>query len=292
MATAAVRMDNSWAVRRSEHQLVTSQVAEEWLKRNTSNRSFRPNLAAKYAAAIDRGEWLENGDAIRFASDGTLLDGQHRLAAIVRSGKSLWMRVEFGLGREAFATIDRGTPRTMGDILGQMGAHDANRVAASLSWILRYRHWLTSGSVKGGLFTPSPTQVMEFYEAEAWDIAASVAATRSTARLIRSSLPVAAHWLCARESREHADLFFDQVGNGIGLEKGHPALALRERIIANTLAKAKVSNAEVLVMMIRAWNAFVTNRPVLSLKGFVGEGGAPEVMGPPWKVGPASESNP
>jgi len=98
---------------------VTPAKAREWLERNnTRNRNLRPHKVALYADQMTRGQWLMAGDPIRFDSDGTLLDGQHRLAAVVESGKAQYFIIVMGLDPRTFGVMDIGMARTPGDSLG------------------------------------------------------------------------------------------------------------------------------------------------------------------------------
>lgn len=58
--------------------LVTPELAAEWLNHNTRNREKRPKRIAAYARDMAAGRWRRSGEAIKFAPDGTLLDGQNR----------------------------------------------------------------------------------------------------------------------------------------------------------------------------------------------------------------------
>ena len=76
---------------RAEFVLVTPAMAAEWLKKNTDeNRAVRPRVQEKYTAAMRRHQWQEcNGETIKFDRDGTMIDGQHRLRALMEAGQSL-----------------------------------------------------------------------------------------------------------------------------------------------------------------------------------------------------------
>src|SRR5687768_3937102 len=69
-------------------ELVTPDRAKQMLLNvRDKNRSLKENSVQIYAEAMRRGDWQFNGDPIRFGADGKLFDGQHRLTAIIRSGK-------------------------------------------------------------------------------------------------------------------------------------------------------------------------------------------------------------
>lgn len=103
-----------------EFQTITPEQASDLLtNHNPSNRRLDTRHALFLAQEMERGTFRpDNGDSIRIDTDGNILDGQHRLAAIVRAGKPVTMLVAKGVDRETFATIDTGKRRTVQDIVG------------------------------------------------------------------------------------------------------------------------------------------------------------------------------
>lgn len=75
-------------------ELITPKLADEYLARNTNNyRKINHANVKKYAEDMKEGKWEENAEPISFSPSGVLLNGQHRLAAIVKSGVSVNMVV-------------------------------------------------------------------------------------------------------------------------------------------------------------------------------------------------------
>lgn len=70
----------------AKFELVTPKMAAEWLKLNTANRKLRRWWASAIASAIKRGEYVCTHQGVAFSASGVLLDGQHRLVAIVVQG--------------------------------------------------------------------------------------------------------------------------------------------------------------------------------------------------------------
>lgn len=97
---------------------VTPELAAEWLKRNTDNRALRKWHVDSLAAAILRNEWVLTHQGVAFSTDGRLLDGQHRLAAIVKAGQPVQIAVARNVVDLAFKTIDQGIKRTLSDVFG------------------------------------------------------------------------------------------------------------------------------------------------------------------------------
>lgn len=67
---------------------ITPKMAEDFLSRNPKNRRLNPNRVKQYADDMLSGRWYENGESIVITESGELRDGQHRLEAIVKSGKA------------------------------------------------------------------------------------------------------------------------------------------------------------------------------------------------------------
>ena len=97
---------------------VTPQQAEAWLKGNTLNRDLRAAAVKKYARAMAAGQWELTPDGISFSPSGRILQGQHRLHAIVKSGCTVMMRVTYNVPESAYAKLDTGVIRNLQDRTG------------------------------------------------------------------------------------------------------------------------------------------------------------------------------
>lgn len=97
---------------------ITPDLAAEFLKRNTGNRAIRKTAVNQYADDLRRGNWKLTHQGVAISPNGRLLDGQHRLSAIVQSGISAQMVVALDVDDDSYAVIDRGKPRRLTDALG------------------------------------------------------------------------------------------------------------------------------------------------------------------------------
>jgi hydrogenase maturation factor len=90
---------------------VTPVQAKAWLKLNTLNRPVRSSYVAYLADAMKRGEWVVNHQPLAI-NGSRLIDGQHRLMAVVESGLSaVKMAVVTDADTATFDTIDIGVKR-------------------------------------------------------------------------------------------------------------------------------------------------------------------------------------
>lgn len=111
---------------------VTPQMASTLLENNKRNRTLKRQHVAFLCEEIRNGRWKFNGDAIRVATDGSLIDGQHRLEAVVQTGIPIETLMVSGLDPDVFDTIDGGARRSNGDTLSVAGEKSGRNLAAAL----------------------------------------------------------------------------------------------------------------------------------------------------------------
>lgn len=121
--------------------MLTPERATELLEHNQLNRPVKDQHVKRIAAQIVGGKWRFNGDTIKISDDGGILDGQHRLWAIIEAKVAVETIIIRGIAREAFATIDTvRAPRSGGDTLSLLGvSRHRNIVSGALCWYLRHR---------------------------------------------------------------------------------------------------------------------------------------------------------
>ncbi len=103
-------------------ETVTPAQAAHWLKyNNNTNRPYSKSHMYRFSLAMTRGAWKTTQEAISFDWDNNLANGQHRLAAMVHSGKTLSLIICRGANPANFPFIDRVKPRGAADALALMG---------------------------------------------------------------------------------------------------------------------------------------------------------------------------
>jgi hypothetical protein len=118
--------------------LITPEMATKWLEGNTHNRSIRDSKVDQYARDMLSGKWRLTHQGIAFGGDGTLLDGQHRLWAIVNSNRPTRMMVARGVPDDAQRVIDDNLPRTVVDALKFSRGQEATPMHVAIAkWLLK-----------------------------------------------------------------------------------------------------------------------------------------------------------
>jgi hypothetical protein len=124
---------------RSQWIDITPALAEKWLNNNFRNRPLREDTVKAYARDMINGVWVPTHQGIAFNDRDELIDGQHRLRAIVLSGCTVRMMVTFGLpsqidGKEmtTMDAVDRGATRSVADQLTIQHGFKNGSITASI----------------------------------------------------------------------------------------------------------------------------------------------------------------
>lgn len=233
---------------------VSPALADKWLAQNTHNRNLREKAVMAYARDMEAGNWAENGEAIKFAKDGTLLDGQHRLQAIALSGVTVTMLVVTGLDNRSQETMDDGRKRTLADALHLRGETNAVVLGALLRRALM---WNMGQYRNTGAHTPTNTECLTFLaDHPECRHSATVAVALRKPVALPASIVGLTHWVFTRIDAEDAAFFFERLGTGANLSQYHPILSLRKKAREVSEGPGRVPEDMLLAFVIKAWNAY------------------------------------
>lgn len=117
-------------------ETVTPTLAFKYLETNHDNRPLRQWRIDANVAIIKSGRWRVTHQGIAFHADGRLVDGQHRLWAVVLADQTVQMVVARGLSDEDVAAIDNGFARTYMDHAHYQGWQAETITAGMLRWMV------------------------------------------------------------------------------------------------------------------------------------------------------------
>lgn len=253
---------------------MTPADAAKLLEHNSSNRKLSAARVAGLAAIIARSEWVLDGNPVKVATDGSLIDGQHRLSAIVEAGQAVPVILITGLPSDTRLTVDAGKPRTFGDYLRIHKVPNELTVAAAVR-----AHW----AYENGLFqwdkdwfsrpTPSHRQLWEHYLKREDEFHEAVSRAATVARIVRvARAPLAAAWLifsdveCERcgPAADDADEFYNQlamrsVGDFQNVTMFIKLMNRKERTEVE-VGRTLYSQTVQLALLIKTWNAYREGR--------------------------------
>ena len=116
---------------------ITPELAEQILEKNLINRRISPKRLSVLTQEMLAGTFKTNGESIIISQSGNLLDGQHRLAAIVQSEKPQEIILVQGVDDTTTHTIDTGRSRSSSDTLNMRGVKSAGTVSASATQLYK-----------------------------------------------------------------------------------------------------------------------------------------------------------
>jgi hypothetical protein len=240
---------------------LTPTAAENMLRRNNRNRSLRPDYVRQLAGAMERGEWVVNGEPIQLAEDGTVLNGQHRLSAVVESRTTVPMLVVRGLPTGSQKTMDVGARRTLSDVLSLHGERYTTSLGAALTLLYRYR---AGTRLDNGRVTPTVPQALALLREEP-GIKDCVVEARRVWGITRMRISVGALLLYLFEEADpgQGEAFFQVLCNPTGEGEGSPVLKLRAHLDrVSSERNYKFSTRTLSAMTIKAFNAWREGRPI------------------------------
>lgn len=254
---------------RIKRRRVTPQQAKDWLKEsNHDNRPMNGRTVSRYAEDMVAGVWDDTGDTIKFSGNGRLVDGQHRLAAVIQSGRSIEFWVAEGLGSNIFDKIDHGRPRRLQDCLA------INQVpnAATVSGALKKLYELKEGEEARRQFWTNH-RGLEYLEVHPKIVSCVSQVMAWGGRwLVTDSIASALLYLFREKDTKVGTAFMEKVLTQEGLEKNTMEMRLYRilRRAANS-GDARLTKHAFYQYFIKSWNkaqgknvkiAFIKGQPV------------------------------
>lgn len=233
--------------------------AEKMLSANTANRAISGANVTVIASEMIAGRFKETGDTIKISDEGILLDGQHRLAAIVKSNTVHNILVVSELPQNVFDVLDIGKKRNSKDVLSISGVKNSGQVSRIIKIILTYEQGVVNAG--GGHYNQfkTPSIVLNRYNSnpdyfDKLALDASKYYNRSSC-LSTQEYGLLLHIL-GKISRDNTDEFFDKLSTGVALNQNDPIYVLRERLLKYKTSKLRVSLSLKVGLVFKSWNAY------------------------------------
>lgn len=248
---------------------VDPTIASRWLERNDRNRVIQDQTVARYARDMDACNWVFTGEAVKFADDGRLLDGQQRLTAIVATGCTILMLVVRGLDSDAQKVMDTGRKRTAGDALHMDGHANYNALAAAARLVVAYHKGAIKTSNSQFLGETSNSEILSLTDSDplvSW--AVQVARHHSTMRAKRAGLALAA-WVAGSVDADSATSvarFINETAQMQTTGKGDPRHTLLTRFAIAKEKTHRLTSVEEACLTLRSWDAYRRGERLFQLK--------------------------
>lgn len=242
----------------SKIETITPDKAKGFLLNNKSNRPVSERNLRLLTNEMKRNNFHLTGESIKVAENGMLLDGQHRLLAIVATGKNIDMLVTRGLSNDAFKYIDTGKIRNAADVLGIEGIKNSAAIAAMSQFIIRFERGVFSDSVK-----ITNADVSNFVGKHHKSLVESFGYGHNKEnKLIPATTLASFHFIFKKINEGQSDDFCWKVAKGENLTKESPIYLLRQKMLQDIRSSKKMKRIEKIALIVKAWNAYRKKTPM------------------------------
>lgn len=258
---------------------VTPAMAKNWLEhRNLQRqRTYSHHKANQWATEMRAGRWKTSHQGIAFDWDGFLLDGQHRLGAIVLVGFPVDLDIRVGCDPDTFDVLDTGHKRTA----SQMVHHPQAKLMTSAARYLGVIDGTLNGNiVSGGIYCKSSSAAELLQVIANWPelgtFAASAQHVRGKAQILASPHLAVLAQASRTQYADQIPIWLDGLAYGENLTGLDPRLHLRNRFAKERRA---LTNAQGLSygLIVTAWNSYASGQQMGVLR-VRGEDALPEVI--------------
>lgn len=251
---------------------ITPQMAAKWLDTVPPNqRKLRERRVKTYADDMVNGNWRITHQGIAFDVDGNLIDGQHRLNAIVAAGVAVPMYVASGLPRASIANVDLGFPRTTVDVLNVEGhGYGLRSMHVAVAKFLIRTHGIASGASA----TCSPFEIEKYVRKHLDALTFAIQCFDGKAKKKGiTSAPVVAAIAAARstlgqQAEPNLRAFADVLWSGVcvDLERDAVTLRLRDVLLSHGIRSGNApQRSEIYGKTQRAIQAFMAGQNVTKI---------------------------
>lgn len=244
---------------------ITPKLASRWLDANLGNRNIRQRTVTAYARDMASGRWQLSGEGVKFSTSDRLIDGQHRLHAVVQAGVTVPMVVVRGLDDEVQTVLDSGSARTAGDALRMRSETHYSALAAAARIVMQFQDGRLD---QGGAHKYTHSEIIEWLDRNP-EMRLAVEASAGITKLI--DMPMSVLSLCVWQlnqiDAQECAKFFSRLAHKTHLEPGDAVLALLNRLTEIARSGRKTDRGTYISVTFRAWNYWrqgkkVTNLPI------------------------------
>lgn len=245
---------------------ITPSIATEMLTHNIANRPTSEATVRLYATLMREGKWRENGEAIQFGADGRLLNGQHRLKAIVASETTQKIVVIRDVDSSTFATFDAGRKRRPGDVFALKGVELYNITASATRMYVSLSRDKISIATNGEIFTV-PTNEYLYSEVYLPNQAVFNRAVKLANRCYKklnflNTKEISGIYAFLVIDKQYEESFVEKffIELFFATEMNQTIGLLRDRLIKDKISKTAMRYNFKLGLIAKTWNAYVADR--------------------------------
>jgi hypothetical protein len=242
-----------------EIEEIGPKLAEKYLESNPLNRSVSTRVVNSYAADMKAGNWKLTGDPIRFDHNGNLLDGQHRLHAIIAADVPVQSVVIRNLDPADRAVVDSGRKRTGANVLEMAGIKGNSMVLSATAAIGCFDDKGKLVSSVSRIEQPTHSELLKWAQENFDDISTPF---RPAMRIYQQHRGSCAGYVYGAYKIYEADPhraynFLQDVAEMATGGRGDPKAALLRRLqVLGSTQRVRAKAARTIYAFYTAWNAY------------------------------------
>jgi hypothetical protein len=249
-------------------ELITPEVAKSYLQANIANRRVRLPVVLRYANDIINNRWKEDtAELIKISKTGVVLDGQHRLYAIIKANKPVFMHVAKNLDDSVFDILDTGSTRNASDIFRIKQVKNDTTIPSIIAMYNTLCQYRTYNPDKNNKSTNSML-LEQYYKDEAfWQSVAQKARVwyLTFAKILTPSYIGGFYSFFYKLNKPKAEKFFTELATGIDVSNKTVNL-LRNKLMQDKMSPRKMNATLKMALIIKTWNCYIKGKELTILK--------------------------
>lgn len=251
--------------------LITPEIAKKYLESNLKNRNVKLPVLLRYANDMQNGKWKQQtGELIKISKSGIILDGQHRLLAVIKSNTPVLFHVATDLEDSVFDVLDTGSSRHAGDVFHINGIKNANCTPSMIQLYEILKMNIASEAKTVKLYKKHTNAgLLSLYNDRSlfWDNVSSKSLSwyNLFSKVLSPQLIGGMYAYFYDVSPFNAEDFMNQLCSGMGIKNATIAYT-RNLLIKDRLAVKKMPADLKNIIIIKTWNYYRKGIEVKSVK--------------------------
>lgn len=246
--------------------LITPSLAKQILEKNIKNRRIKQPTIDRYVKDMTIGKWKEDtGEVIKISKNGVVLDGQHRLTALIKANVNLFFHIAYDIEDSVYTVLDSGSLRNSSDSFKIEGIKNNNIIPS----IITTHDQLSKNKLhlkRKDLCTDSLLEI--YYQRQRFWDATSNKAIRWYHDFSKILSPTIIGGIYSRIydiNEDKAETFMNELCTGSGISN-NTILLLRQKLISDKLSQRKLSVENKNALIIKTWIFYKDNKEPKLLK--------------------------
>jgi len=261
--------------RYTKTEKVDSKRARELLATMRHNRKVTRTVVEDYARQMREGLWRSTSQGLIIDWNNQLMNGQHRLLAVVESGVTIEVDVTYGEDPENFMVLDKHRKRDLRDDLSIAGVEypiETSRLYRVYLDIIQTKpdRYIAFGArTRWGWKPETAIDWAKENQAKLIHVIQKCKQKQAKAILRPPAIMMALYYRFYELEPEHADEFFGELIKGCGTGAVGKLRDALEGLMMERVRGSSPPRYMWAALVIKAWNAYVQGKRLRSL-GFEG----------------------